>query len=144
MVDRKPGKVYLGTCSAEGDDGPCPTDLYAPADPSRPGRIDPRHGMVQCPACGVGWETERRRAWLLDELRERLATAKEIASAAGVIAGREINVKTIRSWHHNGRIAGRGRNPEGCPLHRIGDVVDVAATTATRHRGSGPRTGACA
>lgn len=134
-VDRSPGRVYIGPCGAEADTGPCPLDLYGRADPDRPGRLDPRQSVVRC-QCGAQWDASQRRAWLLDRLNESLATAKEIASAVGMVGDRPVNEKTIRTWHHNGRLPERGRNSHGVPLHRIGDVVRVAATAATRRRGS--------
>lgn len=139
VVDRSPGRVYIGPCGADG----CTLDLYGRADPSQPGRLDPRQAVVQCP-CGTQWDAARRRAWLFDQLHESLATAKEIASAVGMIGERSINVKTIRSWHHNGRIPARGHTSNGVPLHRIGDVVYLAATTATRRRGVGHAAGSYA
>lgn len=132
-VDRAPGRVYIGPCGADTGNGPCPLDLYGRADPSRPGRLDPRQSVVRCP-CGAQWNATQRREWLLDRLNESLATAREIASAVGVIGGLAINEKTIRTWHNRGRISARGRNPAGVPLHRIGDVVHVATSSATRRR----------
>lgn len=129
-VDRRIGWVFIGPCTSDG----CTADLYARADPDNPGRIDPHQTVVSCRDCGARWNAETRRDWLLEQLRDATATAREIACAAGTIAGREINVKTIRSWCHQGRIAIRGRTPGGRPLHRIGDVVDVATRTPTRHR----------
>lgn len=133
-VDRAPGRVYIGPCGADTGEGPCPLDLYGRADPSRPGRLDPRQSVVRCP-CGAQWNASQRRAWLLDRLNDSLATAREIASAVGMVGDRPVTEKTIRTWHNNGRLEARGRDPKGVPLHRIGDVVQVAATTATRRRG---------
>lgn len=135
-VDRAPGRVYVGPCGADTDTGPCPLDLYGRADPSRPGRLDPRQSVVRC-QCGAQWNASKRRAWLLDRLNDSLATAREIASAVGMIGELPVNEKTIRTWHNRGRIVARGHNPAGVPLHRIGDVVQVATNSATRHRGGG-------
>lgn len=131
-VDRAPGRVYIGPCGAEG----CTLDLYGRADPERPGSLDPRQSLVRC-QCGAQWNAAQRREWLFDRLHDSLATAKEIASAVGMVGDRPVNEKTIRTWHHNGRLEERGRNAQGVPLHRIGDVVRVAAATATRRRGPG-------
>lgn len=131
-VDRAPGSVYIGPCGADG----CELDLYGRADPAQPGRLDPRQSVVRC-QCGAQWNASQRREWLFDRLHDSLATAREIASAVGMIGDRPVNEKTIRSWHHNGRLEERGRNAHGVPLHRIGDVVKVAAVTATRRRDPG-------
>lgn len=138
-VDRAPGKIYIGPCGADLDGGPCMRDLYARADPARPGRPDPRQTTVRCP-CGAQWDAEQRRAWVLDRLHESLATAREIASAVGMINGRHVNERTIRTWHHRGRIIARGHNANGVPLHRIGDVAQIIAKTGAtrRHEASEP------
>lgn len=126
-VDRAPGRVYIGPCGADG----CPLDLYGRADPDRPGRLDPRQAIVTC-ECGARWDAAERRSWLFERLHDSLATAREIASAVGAIGTYPLNAKTIRTWHTRGLIPGRGHNPDGVVLHRIGDVVDMAAKSASR------------
>ena len=128
-VDRPPGRAYIGPCGAITPEGHCPMDLYARADPARPGRLDPRQSVIRCPECGTGWDAGDRRDWLFDQLRGTLATAREIASAAGMIAGKSINVKTVRSWADRGLIACYP-TPGGPPRFRVGEVIDRAVTRA--------------
>lgn len=132
VVDRAAGKIYVGPCGAECGGATCPADIYARADPDRPGALDPRQRAVRCRACGTEWDAGQRREWLLGELRETLATAHEIASAAGTLAGRQINVHTIRTWATRGLIAAYGARP---PRYRIGEVIDRATFPTRRAAG---------
>jgi hypothetical protein len=79
-----------------------------------------------CRTCGAQVEQNERRAWLDEVRRDWLFTARDIAEAY------EINVKTIRSWHNRGHLAAHGHDPEGAPLHKIGEVLDLAAGDAAR------------
>ncbi|MFD4547264.1 hypothetical protein [Streptomyces sp. NPDC058466] len=68
--ERKPGRVQIGACPVQGEDGPCAAPLTARADSHR----------VHCAACGSRWET-------LGEWRElRAAQEAVLAEAAGVAA----------------------------------------------------------
>ena len=127
-VDRPTGRIYVGPCGASTTDGVCGCDLYARADPSGTGKLDPRQNIVRC-ECGAEWDAEQRRTWLLGELRETLATATEIASAAGMLAGRQISKQTVHTWGVRGVIVAYGNRPT---RYRIGEVIDRAASLATR------------
>ena len=127
VIDRPLGRVYVGPCGAATDAGACPADLYARPDPAGTGRIDPRQATVRC-ECGAEWDAEKRREWLLSELRDTLATAGEIASAAGMLAGRTLNAKTIRTWAARGQIASHYPPGGGPAQHPVGEVVDHALT----------------
>lgn len=129
VIDRPQGRIYVGPCGAETSDGVCRADLYAKADSHGTGRLDPRQGTVRC-ECGAEWDAEKRRDWLLDELRHTLATAHEIASAVGMLAGRQVSVKTIRTWAARGQIASHHPPGGGPARHPIGEVVDHATTRA--------------
>ncbi len=142
VVDRPPGKAFVGPCGSETPQGPCTVDLYARSDPSWPGQLDPRQAVIACPGCGAEWNTEKRREWLRDRLRGALATPREIA-AAGPIAGCAVNVKTIRTWADR-RVIMSYPNPTGGPArHEIGEVIDRAtaiSTRSARQAGHSPRT----
>ena len=129
VIDRPQAAIFVGPCGAETETGPCSQDLYARADPSGRARLDPRQATVRC-RCGAEWDAEKRRDWLLSELRGTLATAREIASAVGMLAGRTVSAKTIRTWASRGQIASHYPPGGGVARHPIGDVVDHAATRA--------------
>lgn len=129
VIDRPQGSVFVGPCGAETEHGTCEQDLYARADPSGRARLDPRQATVRC-RCGAEWDAEKRRDWLLAELRHTLATAHEIASAAGALAGFTLNVKTIRTWASRGQIPSHYPPGGGAARHPIGEVVDQAMTRA--------------
>lgn len=128
VIDRPQGRIYVGPCGALTPEGTCGEDLYARADSSGT-RLDPRQATVRC-GCGAEWDAEKRRDWLLGELRDTLATAREIASAVGMLAGRTISAKTIRTWANRGQIPSHYPPGGGPARHPIGEVVDYAATRA--------------
>lgn len=118
-VDRPADRVYVGPCDH------CRYDLYA----------RPHAAEVACTQCATVYLVEERRVWLLEALREHLATAAEIARGLGDIYGQPISRKTINQWHHRERLVEHGATRDGWPLFRIGDVLDL-----TSH-GDTPRTG---
>lgn len=115
-IDRPADRVYAGPCDQ------CQRDLYAG------GTAD----VVTCHGCGTGYGVRERRAWLLDGLREHLATAAEIAAGIGELYGTPVNRKTINVWHHRERLVERGSTRNGWPLFRIGDVLELAGQVAAR------------
>jgi hypothetical protein len=133
-VARGPAEMkYLGPCGAlvienyerteaegwtdeSGTMRQCDGDVY--------GRAGADKGA--CRTCGAQVDQGERRIWLDDVRRVWLFSAREIVDAY------EINVKTIRSWHDRGQLAAHGYDPAGVPLHKIGEVLDLAATDAAR------------
>lgn len=114
VVDRPAPRCYAGPCD-------CGADLYG--DPTAP--------RLRCGGCGATFATGDRRAWVLDALREHLATAAEIAAGVGELYGEQINRKRINQWHHRGRLTERGVTLGAAdPLFRIGDVLELAAASA--------------
>jgi hypothetical protein len=95
---------------------PCDGDVY--------GRAGGDKGT--CRTCGAQVDQGERLIWLDDVRRDWLFTAKDIAEAY------EINVKTIRSWHNRGLLVSHSHDPDGAPLHKIGEVLDLAAGDAAR------------
>jgi len=136
VVDRPGDLIYAGPCLA------CGTDLYA-----RPGAA-----VVRCrcstPDNPVRYFVADRRAWMLDAVSDRLATAAEIARALSTLMY-PIAPELIRTWAIRGKLApvptpigpvcgsvcqhescsgvreGRGR-----PRFRIGDVVTLMQRSA--------------
>lgn len=114
-VDRPPERVYAGQCG-------CGIDLYARK----------RAQQVKCSGCGTVHSVDERRTEMLNQIREHLATAAEIASGIGELHGQPINRKTINKWSSRDRLVVRGYSAEGYPLFRIGDVLDLALTSTKR------------
>jgi hypothetical protein len=134
---------YLGPCGA-----PYWCDGLAPSRAAEPQcgaeivhvghQMDACHGDVYgraggdkgtCRTCGAHVDQGERRVWLDDVRRDWLFTAKDIADAY------QLNVKTIRSWHNRGQLAAHGHDPDGAALHKIGEVLDLAAADAARREG---------
>lgn len=118
-IDRPADQHYAGPCDT------CETDLYAGQNAE----------TVKCRECGALYPVPERRAWLLDGLREHLATAAEISQGIGDLYGQPINRNTITQWHRRELLSDHGRTRTGAPLFRIGDVLDLAGRRATRQAG---------
>lgn len=119
-IDRPPDRQYAGPC----DDCKPNVDLYA--------RVGAK--IVECRECGKSYPLDARRTWLLQGLREHLATAGEIAAGIGDLYGQPINRRTISMWFNRDRIQSHGVTREGWPLFKIGDVLDLAEQGATRRK----------
>jgi hypothetical protein len=126
-VDRPPDLWYAGPCDT------CHRDVYCGADTH--GR--PAVSVIRCHECGTTYDTRDRRAWLLAQATDRIATATEIAQAVPSLYGQRIPVDTIRAWIARGRLVPRGWLHHGAvytqrqsdrdrPLCRIGDVIELA------------------
>lgn len=103
-----PPKTFAGPC----DD--CGRDLYA--QKGKP--------VVTCHACGLHYDIETRRRWLLSVVDDRLATATEIARALTSLE-LPVTAERIRQWKHRDRIDVRAHDKLDRPLFRVGDVVDL-------------------
>lgn len=112
--------------------GPCDTcgrDLYA-----RTGSP-----IVECRHCGLEWDLEPRRAWLLGQVGDQLATAADLSRALTGL-GVDINATTIRKWRERKLLHQAGTDRQGHPTYRVRDVQELAART-TRHGRTGRQTG---
>lgn len=116
VVDRPAARAYAGPCED------CGNDLYGYAKAAR----------LRCGVCGRSYLTADRRRWVLDALREHLATAAEIAAGIGELYGETINRKRINQWRSRGRLTEHGftLDDRRDPLFRIGDVLDLAQRQA--------------
>lgn len=138
LVDGPREQKYLGPCGANIE-----TDVTT---------IDPDHGegirtyvLVECEGdvygvagatgrcrtCGATVDQQARRAWLDDEVRARAYRATQIEEAYGIKA------KTILSWRDRGQLLPHGTDGHDHrgmprPTFNVGDVLDLAATTAAR------------
>lgn len=116
-IDRPADLVYGGPCDQ------CSTDLYVAGNATH----------FTCPGCGVVYGFEQRREWLLTATENSLLTASEASRALSGLLDRDLSPNTIRTWARNGRLTAHG-DDHGRPLYRVGDLVHLARTTATRQR----------
>jgi hypothetical protein len=115
VVDRPIGRLYVGPCGDEGDEGRCGADLYA--SPLKP--------EVKCRECGATHEVEKRRQVLRDEVRMLLGTATEIARLLPWILDAPVKEATIRKWASRGKLEAFVMAGAKRPAYRIGDVIDL-------------------
>lgn len=119
LVDRPADRWYAGPCD-------CGYELWVEANASG----------VRCEACDTVHVVEKRREWLLAEAKDRLATASVIAAALTTF-GAECTPDRIWKWAQRGRLLSHGRDGQGRPLYRVGDVDELLATqTRRRERAS--------
>ena len=111
LIDRRAEQVYVGQCGA----GDCPTDLYA--------RIGAR--MIVCPTCAVEHNVEERRAWLLKQAWDVLATAAELSRAVSWLGKEPLTADRVRQWADRGRLSVLGHDRFGHSLYRVGDAIDL-------------------
>jgi hypothetical protein len=108
VMDRPPGRIYLGECDK------CKKDLYVLTFATR----------FIC-GCGVVYMMEERKAQLLESARDFLGTATFLAGAITPLSGRRVTSDRIRQWAHRGRITPHGIDRRGDPVYRVGDVLDL-------------------
>lgn len=130
VVDRAPGRAYLGQCSADTTTGPCPQDLYAPDD----------RETVCCPSCGATWSVTERRAVLLTALADQYVPLRTLAGLLPGL-GQPVSVAALRRLAHRGLLVAwswiedppgsghwvvRPRQPSdaGPVLLQVGQVLD--------------------
>jgi len=136
-IDRPADRVYVGRCGALIETPEhlaatdCAEELYARAD-----RTD-----VTCPRCGTTWDVHQRQAAMLEQLRDHVLPAVDIARAVAGL-GRDITPELIRQWKRRRLLApahdeqGRPRaTTDGRPLYRVGDVLDLVAQRAVSAAG---------
>lgn len=117
-IDRTPQRSYLGQCH-------CGQPLYG----------HPEQAIAHCRTCDTAWDMAECRAWLLQQMSDQQLTATEMSQALPSWLAKPITPAMIRSWAHRGRIEQRGHRQIGptktAPLYRVGDVLDVLATTGS-------------
>jgi hypothetical protein len=114
---------YAGPCDV------CGRDMYA-----RTGAT-----IVECRHCALEWDLEPRRAWLLGQVGDQLATAADLSRALGGL-GVDVRPETIRKWRERKLLHPAGTDRSGRPLYRVRDVQQLVARP-TRHGRSGTHTG---
>lgn len=123
--------------------GPCNTPLRdehgAETEEICTADLNARHGAttLHCRACGSPHEIDYRYAYVMEQARDRLGTATEIARALSGF-GENVHASTIRWWAHAGRLTAKGVDRLGKPTYRIGDVIRLIEG---RHLTRGPACG---
>ncbi|MGL5910610.1 MAG: hypothetical protein ACRCZP_11455 [Phycicoccus sp.] len=117
VIDIADVRWYAGPCPTQN----CNTDLYGRGTAP----------TIVCPTCWTTLDATDRKTWLRDTTRDRLAGATFIASALTGL-GTAVPATTIRKWASRGRLLARGNDPDGIPLYRVGDVLEILTTRTSR------------
>ena len=112
-VDRPAERIYAGPCKD------CNGDMYG-----KPGAA-----MVACRPCGLEYDVAEMVAWMRQEARGRLVTAREGAVLLSKF-GFETTRNRIDLWHHKKLIEVSGHDPQGRNLFRVDDLIDKATELA--------------
>lgn len=123
VIDSAPSRVYVGPCDPEGAHGeePCPVDLYA-----RQGRAE-----VTC-ACGLTWNVQDRREFMLEAVGDRLVTAADLSRFL-TMYGEPLTAERIRQWASRRKgdappaLVAHGLDAAGRPTYRVSEVVELVA-----------------
>ena len=114
---------YAGPCDI------CGRDLYAKTGAT----------IVECRHCALEWDLEPRRAWLLGQVGDQLATAADLARALAGL-GVDVNPASIRKWRERKLLHPAGTDRSGRPLYRVRDVQELIARVP-RHGRTGTHAG---
>ena len=114
-IDIPPARQYAGPCRA------CARPLYA-----RPGA-----SSTECRDCRTPHDVDERRAWMLEQVQDQLATAHQVAYALSAL-GCEIKPDRVRQWVRRGMLAPRGHDAARRRLYRIGDAYELLARLSER------------
>lgn len=116
-IDNPPPMRFVGPC------GVCDRELY-----SRIGAIE-----VTCEPCDLTYNVEDRLADLMEQMKDHLDRPGVIAAALRSITKRDVRREHIGSWAQRNLIMVKGRDRDGRPLYRIGDVLEVYDKQQERH-----------
>ena len=121
--DRPLDRVYAGPCDLKGAEGPepCNASLYA-----RVGAA-----VVECEECGLQWDVEGRREFLLEAAEAMLVTAAELSRFLTVY-GEPVSGERIRKWAQRGQLVQHGADERGHPLYRVGEATGLLAQMSRR------------
>lgn len=124
-VDAPPVLRYAGPCWEADEDGwECEEELYA---------LDGA-ATVRCPGCGAVHDLGLRRVWLLRQADDVLVNAATLAAALSSL-DRPVTSAMIRNYADRGRIVAHGKDRDGRPVYRVGEVLAVLADVARRRDG---------
>ncbi|WP_159026001.1 DUF1922 domain-containing protein [Prescottella equi] len=111
-IDRPQERRYAGSCE-------CGTRLYATETQE----------TVTCRGCGLQWPVEEVRAWMMEQAKDTLGSAAELARLLPWFNGEPVKASTISKWAERGKL--QAVMVDGTPRYRIGDVVEL-------HKSSNP------
>lgn len=129
-VDTRAELAYNGPCRAtfhpDGDPevaASCLAELYV--------RSGAAH--VRCRACDAEHDVALRHRWLLDQVRDQLATASQLSRALSSL-GLALPVETLRSWVKRERLLPHGVDLQGRALYSVGEAADLLVSSSQRRR----------
>lgn len=113
VIDRPPGRLYVGACGEVFNGIECTADIYVTMGTHE----------ARCPVCGATHSVEERRSRLRDSVRGLLGTAAELARLLPWIMGSPITRKRITYYANRGMISRREHSGE--TVYQIGEVIDA-------------------
>lgn len=120
-LDRPAERIYAGPCGAELEVGRCPEHLSTTRGARR----------ITCRGCGAVYDSAAQQQWCLEAAEDQLAHASLLARAVSNL-GKPLRVTTVWKWASRGLIVDHGCDPDGRPLYRVGDALDLLASEAAR------------
>jgi len=113
VIDRAPGRMYVGPCGEVVNGVRCTADIYVTI-----GRDE-----AKCPTCSTAHEAQSRRDELQRQVRGVLGTAAELARLLPWIVGSPITRKRIAYYARRDAIT--ARKVGGETMYQIGEVIDA-------------------
>jgi hypothetical protein len=154
-VDRSPSRLYAGPCRAELDDGTtCKAELFSWPPPRLDNDIDrllwERDNPIECdgykppltdpslpwaPGCGHQHQRAARRAWLVDDLEDRLLPWSMLEDALPSVAT-DLVWPTRSTWWRWRKLVPAKTVIDGTEFYRGGDVMDLCRREQQRIKGN--------
>lgn len=116
-IDRPESRVRVGHCE-------CGRGLSAQSDAD----------LVRCEGCGTVVAVRRRRREMLDQAREIMGTAAQLARLLSDSSGDRISAERIRQWARRGKLTGHVVGSG--TVYRLGDVIELCELPQGDYRGS--------
>lgn len=113
VIDRPPGRMYIGPCGDVFQGVKCEADLYVTIGSPE----------ACCPVCGATHEVESRRDMLYQQVRGVLGTAAELARLLPWIMDAPITRKRITYYERIDAVTARLVGGER--MYQIGEVIDA-------------------
>lgn len=121
VIDRPPGRMYIGPCGETLNGVRCDADIYITL-----GRPEAR-----CPVCGATHDVDQRRAALHHQVRSMLGTAAELARLLPWIMDSPITRKRITYYERIKKVMPRKVN--GQTMYQVGEVIDAHVQFEAKH-----------
>jgi hypothetical protein len=121
VIDRPPGRLYIGPCGEVLSGVRCEADLF----------VTMGHYETRCPVCGATHSVDDRREQLRDQVRGILGTAAELARLLPWILDSPITRKRITYYERTKMIF--PRNVSGTKMYQIGEIIDAHVQFESRH-----------